>query len=96
MSFRIAVTHPEIENDENVYHAILFINPDITIGKKLTYSSVSGKLEANFDFSQNPLKESQNQNLLVILVSVEEGEEIDKVQYKIVKSSLQNIQTVDF
>jgi hypothetical protein len=81
-SKKIIVRNTSLEDDEHTYYAIIFIQPDITMNKRLKFNNSIGKLEARFTFwSESPL--AVGEKFLVILVSVEESEETDAINHQI-------------
>jgi hypothetical protein len=82
-------------DDEHNYDAIVYIQPDIVMNKRLVFKSSSGKLEAKFTFwSQSPL--IVNEKYLVVLVGVEESEKIHKIDSKILSKTASANEIVDF
>ena len=95
MAKNIVVTNTTQEDDEHTYYAIIFIQPDITMKDRLRFRSSSGKLEAKFTFwSQNPL--IVDEKFLVVLVGVDESEEINLTESRIVAKTAADDQTIDF
>jgi len=91
----ITVRNTSEDDDEHTYYAIVYIQPDITMDKRLGYKTSSGKLEAKFSFwSQSPLV--VNEKYLVVLVAVEESEKIHKIESKILSKTTSSHENVDF
>lgn len=81
-SRKIIVRKPSVDDDEHTYYAIVFIQPDITMNKRLKFNNSVGKLEARFTFwSESPL--AVGEKFLVILAAVQESEEIDGIEHQI-------------
>jgi hypothetical protein len=91
---KIVVKNTSLDDDEHTYYAIIFIQPDITMNKRLRFSSSSGKLEATYTFTESPL--SEGEKFLVILAAVEESEEIDAEESRILAKSPSNTDIVEF
>jgi len=95
MVSHIVVTNTTEEDDEHEYYAIIFIQPDITMKQRLRFRSSSGLLEARFTFwSQNPL--IVDEKFLVVLVGVEESDEINLTESRIVIKNAADNQTINF
>jgi len=91
----ITVRNTVLADDEHNYDAIVYIQPDIAMNKRLGYKSSSGLLEAKFSFwSQSPL--IVKEKYLVVLVAVEESEKIHKIESKIVSKTTSSHENVDF
>ena len=95
MAFKVIITRPSVENDENVYHGIVFLNPNKVQTKRLKYVASDDKLKATFSFEGNPIKVGDK--FLACLVAVDGGVEIENAGFKIQKNSPQNKpEVVDF
>jgi hypothetical protein len=95
MAKNIIVTNTSQDEDEHTYYGIVFIQPDITMKERLRFKSSSGLLEAKFTFwSQNPL--IVDEKFLVVLVGVDESEEINLTESRIVAKIAADNQTINF
>ena len=93
MTKKIIVTNTGEDDDEHTYYAIVFIQPDITMSKRLELTG--SKHEATFTFwSSSPLEVGEK--FLVILISVEESEETDGIKSKFVAKAAGNTDTIEF
>jgi hypothetical protein len=88
MAFKVIITRPSVENDENVYHGIVFLNPNKVQTKRLKYVASDDKLKATFSFEGNPVKVGDK--FLACLVAVDGGVEIENAGFKIQENSPQN------
>jgi GTPase SAR1 family protein len=86
MTFKVIITRPNVEDDENAYH--FFLNPNKGQTKRLKYVAPEDKLKATFTFEGNPIKVGDK--FLACLVAVDEGVEIENATFKIQKNSPQN------
>jgi hypothetical protein len=94
-SKKIIVRNTSQDDDEHTYYAIVFIQPDITMNKRLKFNNAIGKLEAKFTFwSESPL--AVGEKFLVILASVEESEETDAIDSRISAKSSSDEDIIDF
>jgi hypothetical protein len=79
--FKVIVQTNSQEDDENVYHAIVFINPKTVETKELAFSETDSKLKATFTFPSTIIPEGDK--FAVCLVAVDGGTEIDDIGSKI-------------
>lgn len=81
-SKKIIVRNTSLDDDEHTYYTIVFIQPDITMNKRLKFNNSLGKDEAKFTFwSESPL--AVGEKFLVVLASVQESEETDAIDSQI-------------
>jgi hypothetical protein len=88
MTFKVIITRPSVEDDENAYHGIVFLNPNKVQTKRLKYVASEDKLKATFTFEGNPIEVGDK--FLACLVAVDGGVEIENATFKIQKNSPQN------
>lgn len=88
MTFKVIITRPNVEDDENAYHGIVFLNPNKVQTKRLKYVASEDLLKATFTFEGSPIKVGDK--FLACLVAVDGGTEIENATFKIRKNSPQN------
>jgi hypothetical protein len=88
MTFKVIITRTNVEDDENAYHGIVFLNPNKVQTKRLKYVASEDILKATFIFEGNPIKGGDK--FLACLVAVDGGVEIENATFKIQKNSPQN------
>jgi hypothetical protein len=83
--FKVIVQTDSVDNDENVYHAIVFINPKTVETKELKYDKSDNKKKAKFSFPQRIIPEGDY--FAVSLVAVDGGTKVVDIGGKIGQNS---------
>jgi hypothetical protein len=93
--FKVIVQKKSEDNDENVYHAIIFINPKTVETKELTYDESDKMLKAKFSFPQSIIPAGDY--FAVSLVAVDGGTEVGDISGKIWQNSKEpKIEVIEF
>jgi hypothetical protein len=77
----VIITRASVEDDENAYHGIVFLNPNKVQTKRLKYAASEDKLKATFTFEGNPIKVGDK--FLACLVAVDGSVEIEDAAFKV-------------
>src|SRR5215207_1978906 len=56
MTFKVIITHPSIDDDENTYYGITFLNPGKVKSGRLKYSPPDNKLKVTLTYDGNPIQ----------------------------------------
>jgi hypothetical protein len=83
--FKVIVQTKSVDDDENVYHAIVFINPNTVQTKELTYSQSDKMLKATLSFPSSIIPEGDY--FAVSLVAVDGGTKVVDIGGKIGQNS---------
>jgi hypothetical protein len=83
--FKVIVQTKSVDDDENVYHAIVFINPKTVETKELTFSESDKIKKATFSFPSSIIPEGDY--FAVSLVAVDGGTKVVDIGSKIGQNS---------
>lgn len=84
-SFKVTVQTKSVDDDENVYHAIVFINPNTVETKELKYDESDNMKKAKFSFPKCIIPAGDY--FAVSLVAVDGGTDVEAISGKIAQNS---------
>ena len=72
MTFKVIITHPSEDDDENTYYGITMLQGGQVKSGRLEFSESDNKLKVTLTYDGNPIKVGEK--FLAILVPVDESE----------------------
>jgi hypothetical protein len=91
MTFKVIITHPSVDDNENTYYGISMRRDGQIESGRLDYSASDNKLKVTLTYDGNPIKVGEK--FLAILVPVDESEIDDSTtpKFKIRENTPANV-----